>query len=587
MAERMSCSDHPDEMIRFVCKLCDKLICRDCKLTEHEGHTSTDLRKAADEARERIAIASSQVDIYLASVRSSLEQIEGNAREFESSVQVAKEAMEMKLENMITYINKLRVELMSRMTKVESEGRSHYESARLLFEEKHAYLLQIKESADGPDNDFGVLEKDKWFKENGPGKNSFIDDVEEIRPKHRLDIFLNGTDKADYQKAMNSYVGSPLLAQISTNSTTHMVLPEFWCTKQSECKVKAIYPVKDGQVVVAYSLDEEAGTRVAVYARDGTKQLEKLLEFPGNVVMARLSSDMLHIASHTGEKRTMMDLGQGSSASDRYSMHYLRANGPGKYKVLQNLQGQRETALFEVFADDPISLSVNESGDYFAILQMNKQIAIFRKGESIKTDTFIAYVDNFQPRDICFHVINGKEMLLVADTGNNIVYIVNHHDRCRLIGPLVSGCPMIAAPTALTSDNSAKRLWVGCKGGQILTVRHAAADSHEDEEAYEKPVFLPPPDENGSVGSKPRAAHRHRFSAAAYTSPATFAEKQEKVDQALKRSQTERTVSETHLVEKPVVSRFSVNLPTEKVLLPILKRDAKKGKPPKPLPKPK
>jgi hypothetical protein len=37
------CDVHEDEKLRFYCKPCKRIICRDCKLTSHEGHPSEDL----------------------------------------------------------------------------------------------------------------------------------------------------------------------------------------------------------------------------------------------------------------------------------------------------------------------------------------------------------------------------------------------------------------------------------------------------------------------------------------------------------------------------------------------------------------
>ena len=48
------CGEHPEEKLRFVCVPCDIPICRDCKLTEHEGHRSIDIAKVAVGLKDKV-----------------------------------------------------------------------------------------------------------------------------------------------------------------------------------------------------------------------------------------------------------------------------------------------------------------------------------------------------------------------------------------------------------------------------------------------------------------------------------------------------------------------------------------------------
>ncbi|XP_076438754.1 uncharacterized protein LOC143277738 [Babylonia areolata] len=48
------CATHKDEKIRFFCNQCSTVICRDCKLTSHEGHATTDFSSKSSEAKELV-----------------------------------------------------------------------------------------------------------------------------------------------------------------------------------------------------------------------------------------------------------------------------------------------------------------------------------------------------------------------------------------------------------------------------------------------------------------------------------------------------------------------------------------------------
>ncbi|KAK7469651.1 hypothetical protein BaRGS_00036321, partial [Batillaria attramentaria] len=53
MKERY-CSTHKDEKVRFFCTQCNCVLCRDCKLTTHEGHPTTDLSKRSQAAKRML-----------------------------------------------------------------------------------------------------------------------------------------------------------------------------------------------------------------------------------------------------------------------------------------------------------------------------------------------------------------------------------------------------------------------------------------------------------------------------------------------------------------------------------------------------
>lgn len=48
------CDTHKDEKVRFFCTQCNCVLCRDCKLTTHEGHPTTDLSLRSQAAKSMI-----------------------------------------------------------------------------------------------------------------------------------------------------------------------------------------------------------------------------------------------------------------------------------------------------------------------------------------------------------------------------------------------------------------------------------------------------------------------------------------------------------------------------------------------------
>ena len=46
--QNIECETHAEEDIKYLCKKCDLLICRECKVSEHEKHSCFDLDEALD-----------------------------------------------------------------------------------------------------------------------------------------------------------------------------------------------------------------------------------------------------------------------------------------------------------------------------------------------------------------------------------------------------------------------------------------------------------------------------------------------------------------------------------------------------------
>ncbi len=51
--QRVPCEVHPEEGIRYYCGRCEKLICKDCKISEHENHHCSDVKFLMDTFKEK------------------------------------------------------------------------------------------------------------------------------------------------------------------------------------------------------------------------------------------------------------------------------------------------------------------------------------------------------------------------------------------------------------------------------------------------------------------------------------------------------------------------------------------------------
>lgn len=197
--------------------------------------------------------------------------------------------------------------------------------------------------------------------------------------------------------------------------------------------------------------------------------------------------------------------------------HQKKKLFPSSRKEQHKVYDLNDTTLkhiFNVCADDPQAIVTNSSGSFFAVIQGSfvpsesaeaspptgkstfydasrsaLTVAVFARPDGPGTSTNktleplgppvslrVSETDKAcHPTDACFYKFDLKqEVLVVADAGNNsLVQVGLKNDDgslgCKLLGSLMLDCPLLDTPTALTTDTK-DRLWIGCRGGKILTL---------------------------------------------------------------------------------------------------------------------
>ncbi|XP_041358292.1 E3 ubiquitin-protein ligase TRIM56-like [Gigantopelta aegis] len=79
------CIKHKGEVMRFYCRPCEKPICRDCKLTSHEGHKTVDLCDLVADAKSSLAKAKVGFEECINTLGGDLRLIDVNRASLEST----------------------------------------------------------------------------------------------------------------------------------------------------------------------------------------------------------------------------------------------------------------------------------------------------------------------------------------------------------------------------------------------------------------------------------------------------------------------------------------------------------------------
>ena len=102
----MSCQLHEDETLKFFCETCISLICRDCVICEHSGHTYSRVEKVAEKEKadllsslEGASGAKAKLDDAIAKGGKIMQQIQAKQKSVEDDIESAFKALFEALQN--------------------------------------------------------------------------------------------------------------------------------------------------------------------------------------------------------------------------------------------------------------------------------------------------------------------------------------------------------------------------------------------------------------------------------------------------------------------------------------------------------
>ncbi|KAK7491784.1 hypothetical protein BaRGS_00017040 [Batillaria attramentaria] len=550
--ETAPCEDHPDELVRFVCLPCNRMICRDCKMADHEGHRTTDIRKTAEQARKDLSVMNSQLETGTHIIQAQLRDAEANIAQFDESVREARLELKGRAEAIIKWVEKFRDEALDKLKKLAVEGRKEQEEFIHSLHHKNKKISRFREEleeAQRTTSDLKILQADIRMKKHGPGEELSCGTLLKNAVKYRLHVGFTDTFRFDtHEKDIKSFLGKPVLAQVGKDSASTAMLNEFCCSKDPGLDVMAIHPLDNGKVCVACSDSGKDEHSVIVFDAEKQKSIAKEATSSehkrSKIARTTTSSLSLYpvLSGSAPARPVSLDLDKLlTSEEDEYENQYKSVfvlkrskRTGGGYKVCDETASPEESwrAPFKINVEDPVTICADSYGQHFAVIQYNREggnitrtpsvnpaapsrpqkpsVALFRRDQPNRFALFQPSVKGFRPSDICFHVVDNKEVLLVSDEANNVIYVVDFSaeyvldGRVDKRGELGAGCPWLTAPTSMAVDKSGV-LWVGCRGGHVLSCvptdtmqLYHQPENTDDEPGYEG---LQNVDEDSSAGN--------------------------------------------------------------------------------------
>ena len=177
--------------------------------------------------------------------------------------------------------------------------------------------------------------------------------------------------------------------------------------------------------------------------------------------------------------------------SDRF-VTYSKSLTATHFRLDNDLTGRAKIDMVKVLSTDPFkaeyqtqftirvghhrSFAVDEEEKYYVVVEegrppaKRRTVHLYRRPQKTAVATYKPPTAAFQPSDVVFCRLGVQQELLICDELNDAIHLVRvKDDHMTFQRYLCAGHPLLVQPTAITVDLSG-RLWVGCRGGRVLTL---------------------------------------------------------------------------------------------------------------------
>ncbi|KAK7091700.1 uncharacterized protein [Littorina saxatilis] len=481
-SEKPMCKNHkkPRE-IELFCLDCNACICLECKLTSHMGHYTEDILNRAETAKAQLCRDKMELQSVIEDLKRHLEEF----RHEQQAVQDRREAVKKDILDrhrlMMEAADRCREESLFSLDTVTASIKS-----QLCLIDK-----DLQKTLDG----LAKLHKrvDMCVKsEKGHGLLLTIHDIYNDASRYVKEVAMHKATKitrvsrpvlcfsaaADATlQTQEKFLGPVVRLDIEVGMPAVTVKKVFGCKQQTFANndVFSLFPRADDAVWVAY---EPSPQSVGTPARH-----PELYDLSGQVIETEAS-----ICGRTNFTHTNSGMGMCITPSPWYFSTYAKSRSLCKLK--NNMKGEACVISIIVNSESPLktlqsvkhkikcgphrAFDMDDREVCFAIVEEGqgpdfiRKVHVYRAPHETPLDTYTPPTQPFQPSDVCFFTMAGRQILLVSDEASNAIHVVDMvKDRLQFLRYLAPGCPVMLQPKALNTDVRG-RLWVACRNGSIL-----------------------------------------------------------------------------------------------------------------------
>ncbi|KAK7088644.1 tripartite motif-containing protein 59-like [Littorina saxatilis] len=475
------CFVHPQKEYDLFCVKCDALICMDCKLTKHLHHESQSLDEAVEVAQGQLTEAKERLEDVAADLERNIKERKADQTEFREKKAVVEREIRQRHATIVATADSYRDEALAALETVASDSESTRTKDLQTVESSLDKVQRLQQRMTRAVREQDKCEMVNVAKEMRSGQGSTVS-VEELTAIPRLKTKLRPVHQSDtsleekMRGCLKDFIGGARQLELEISELELTASQMFHCGENEDTRVFCLCPMDDDTVWVSIdSSPRDVSPTLKKYSASGS--LVKSGISTGRVTVKRRSDQKQIVLPHNDTKP--QSFAKSQHASVHYGLFFL--NSSVSEFVLTTILcdepfSTKRTRLFAVNCGPHDTFDVDHSQMLFAVVttqpsSSQRQVCLFKKDRYNKLDTYMSPLQPFQPADVCFFTLvsKQKEVLLIADECNDVIHVVDTDDdkltfRCFL-GP---GNPLLLQPTALHTDTRG-RLWVGCRGGRIIT----------------------------------------------------------------------------------------------------------------------
>lgn len=488
VTEAVSCKKHPGQIPSFLCRDCTVFICRQCKQETHGRHAVHEMLDNPSSSKVELVHSVRRVALCERSIRSALDKVRQTEKLVREKERALDRLIRERKESLLHWVQAASVKSLVTLENSSKKLIATLHADEFALTEKLKTINEIKESmasaAKGPVSADALVRKGS--------KERLLKLVSGLPVRTDFPV-LHYEDDSVMRDTLLAFIGHAVPRQQIALIPEMTIKLAFRCFRDSQTDVHALCPAEEGRVWVAFGhYFSDTGEIVSLYAEDGEEQLNRFLT--SRVCLATVPGGWV-VAEGTKNKAWYMTPKQmldwtNTGPEEQYRLYsklkarfYLCVYEQGSCDLRSVIVRIREsgvpiisgTKVCDVtFTTKPLALDVSEDGGIIAALEEdNHNVLLFssRSEEPSPYVTFSPDGDAFRPRDLCFCSLGGLERLVVADWLNDVLLVLHvTRESCTLVGHLGGSCPLLLKPTCVTADD-ADRLWVGCRGGNVLVMQ--------------------------------------------------------------------------------------------------------------------
>ena len=473
------CSIHVKLELELYCFQCGCCICFKCKYTDHADHKTEDLTAATQKAKAQLSEDKQRLDdAVLYTKKHSIDEVLEDQRKLHAKKQAIRRDIRNRHAALVALTGRFRDEALASVEmetdSINSKHSQHLLSAQLSLGKLQKLQKQVQNALEASDT-LDVFAVAREMKE-GAGKREAVENLT-LQPQSTISRPVLQSDGTIGKAAevMRAFMGSIVQVVMEVTLPEVSVKEQFRCDQKLCSEVYSLCPVQDGCFWICFQPSNPNSNKACTNLYNANGRFQRSLDKVTDTITFKTTcslprgmfkkQDKLWFTTYTKSRSLLKLVYNKRKLSGTVQRSTVSCPSPLKIttSIEYNINCGKQRAC-DTDASENQMVVVEEAQPP----ETQNKVRLFQRPIADAVDTYVPPTKVFQPSDVCFCRLGGREVLLVADMLNDAIHVVNTENGCmEFLRYLAPGCPLLLHPTALNTDTKGC-LWVGCTGGSIL-----------------------------------------------------------------------------------------------------------------------